>query len=214
MHKGASPHWENMWGRGLRPGQAFDVGRASPTLTGCLSRKQYATRGGMRALVPGCGRAYDALALAKHGFDEVVALDLAPSAVAAAKQFLAQSTEPAAAKVLPCAGDFFRHEGQYDLIYDCTFLCALDPSVRQQWATTQRKLLAEGGTLVCCVFPIRPADSGGPPYAMSVELVRGLLEPQGFACEAFNLPESERHMPGPGTALLLATCARKPTMQE
>jgi len=210
-HAGASAHWENMWSAGLQPGQAFDVGTASATLLGCLARNNYAVRSGMRALVPGCGRAYDALALAAHGFDEVVALDLAPTAVASASSFLAQSKDAAAGKVAAAEGDFFKHEGQYDFIWDCTFLCALDPSVREQWAARQRMLLAPGGTLAACVFPIAPGKVGGPPYALSPELVAGLLKPEGFSTEVVAVPDAERHVPGamrggnlPGMALLLA----------
>ena len=36
---GASPMWESMWSKGLKPKEAFDCGEASPTLTEVLSRK-------------------------------------------------------------------------------------------------------------------------------------------------------------------------------
>ena len=51
---------------------------------------------------------------------------------------------------------------------------------------------------------------GGPPYALSVELIRGLLVPLGFEAVEVreDLPPSEHHLPGgiaaiggPGTAL-------------
>ena len=195
---------------GLKPGDKFDVGSASATLVGCLARDSYA-KAGARALVPGCGRAYDALALARHGFDEVVALDLAPTAVEAAKAFVASEADAAAPKVRCVTGDFFEHaEGQYDFIWDCTFLCALDPSVRTRWAEQQRKLLAPGGVLAACVFPICE-KVGGPPYALTPDLVSGLLTPTGLACEVVAVPDAERHIPGamkggdlPGTKLLLA----------
>lgn len=211
VHAGALPSWEQMWAAGLKPGQAFDVGSASATLMGCLSRGSYGGRGS-RALVPGCGRAYDAVALAAHGFDEVVALDLAPTAVQSARAFLEASEDAAVAKRVTCVeGDFFEHEGKYDFIWDCTFLCALDPSVRTQWAERTRTLIAPDGVLAACVFPIAPDKVGGPPYALSTELLKGLLEPTGLECEVVPIDESERHVPGamrggnlPGTALLLA----------
>merc|ERR1719277_1691155 len=53
----------------------------------------------MKAIVAGCGRAYDALALAQHGFDKVVAVDLAQGACDAAVAFLEEARDPAAAKV-------------------------------------------------------------------------------------------------------------------
>merc|ERR1719329_1266824 len=103
-HAGASAHWEQMWSGGLAQGQAFDVGNVSATLAAELCRRRYATNQGMKALVPGCGRAYDALALAKHGFESVVAVDLAPTACEAARKWLQESGDPAAAKVsVECA---------------------------------------------------------------------------------------------------------------
>lgn len=109
---------------GLKPKEMWDVGEPSPTLQEVLalkplSAKFLASRGiviksepqrslgdckGKRALIPGCGRAYDAIALAEYGFDSglekkicqvcragVIAIDLSPSAVEAAKKFLKES---------------------------------------------------------------------------------------------------------------------------
>ena len=151
----------------------------------------------MTAFVPGCGRAYDAIALAEHGFESVVALDLSPSACEAARQELDASTSPAASRVEIRCGDFLAlTEQRFDFIWDCTFLCALDPSVRHQWASQMRSLLTPSGELLTCVFPIGAASmhvlralcdlkcsgerEGGPPYQMSVSLVRDLLEPIGL----------------------------------
>ena len=95
--------------------------------------------------MPGAGRAYDALALAASGFARVVALELSPSACDAAKREIEASGHPRAASVEVCCGDFFRHTGAYDLVWDCTFLCALDPSVRERWAAAHRSLLKPQG---------------------------------------------------------------------
>lgn len=196
-HAGASAHWERMWKGGLGKGQAFDVGAVSATLAAALARETYAPRPGMTALVPGCGRAYDALALARHGFDAVVAVDLAPTACKAAQSWLQESGDPAAAKVSVQCADFFSLQGKYDFIWDCTFLCALDPSVRERWATKHSELLSTNGALLTCVFPICD-KTGGPPFAMSVPLVRDLLEPVGMQAVSIldPVPEAERHSPG------------------
>ena len=201
------PDWDALWSNGLDPGTKFDVGCASPTLTACLSHRNFAPRAGMKALVPGCGRAYDALALADHGFDEVVAIDIASAAVEAAQGYLAKSEAPAATKVKCVAADFFEHRGSYDFIWDCTFLCALDPSMHERWAAHQRSLLAPHGVLASCVFPIRDGG-GGPPFALTPVLLRSLLELTGLTCEDIDITESEWHFPkgvgSGGTALLLA----------
>jgi len=157
----------------------------------------------MKALVPGCGRAYDALALAKHGFDAVVAVDLAPTACEAAKTWLRESGDPAAAKVSVQCADFFALRDKYDFIWDCTFFCALDPSVRESWAAKHVELLEKGGALLTCIFPI--CDKvGGPPFAISVPLARSLLEPAGLQSVIVSdpVPRAERHRPGGAGAAL------------
>lgn len=66
--------------------------------------------------------------------------------------------------------------------------------MRSRWASQMRKLLAPGGELLTCVFPIgdRP---GGPPFAMSVPLVRDLLTPVGLESTRVQdqLPLEEQH---------------------
>lgn len=196
------PNWEAMWASGLGKGQAFDVGKASATLIGALSR-MVAPKPGMTALVPGCGRAYDALALALHGFNAVTAIDISPTACEAARAELvavaAQSAEAAAgaAKVTIECGDFFATNGAFDLVWDCTFLCALDPSDRERWSAKQPELLRPGGRLLTCVFPLG-VRAGGPPFELSVPLIRSLLEPVGFEAVEVreNLPPEEMHQTG------------------
>ncbi|CAH0376789.1 unnamed protein product [Pelagomonas calceolata] len=185
--------WEAMWKRGLEPGDAFDVGGVSGALASYLKRAPRPPEGSA-ALVPGCGRAYDALALARHGFDRVVAVDIAPTAVRAAMSFLEDEADgydedlgiyyiqikgTRFTKIEVYEVDFFDVPDKFDFIWDCTFLCALDPSLREKWATKQKALLDENGTLLSCIFPICE-KVGGPPYALSVPLVTELLKPEGF----------------------------------
>ena len=83
--------------------------------------------------------------------------------------------------------------GQFDFAYDYTFLCALDPSMRTEWAATYARLLKTEGKLFTAVFPIGER-SGGPPYAMTVDLIESLLSPHGFK-KTFEkqLGENEAH---------------------
>lgn len=203
-HAGASPHWEKLWSQegGLRPGSRFDVAGVSLPLAAEGARRALAPRSGMSALVPGCGRAYDAAFLAEHGFESVVALDLSPAACDAAREEINSLPSSTRSRVAVESGDFFELEGRtFDFIWDCTFLCALDPSVRERWAQQMRSLLADDGELLTCVFPIGQRE-GGPPYAMTVDLVRALLEPLGFEATLVQdrLPLEEQHR-RPGDAL-------------
>lgn len=196
QHAGASPHWEKLWAGGLDKGSRFDVAGVSLPLKAELERRNHAPRPGMSALVPGSGRAYDALALAQHGFSSVTAVDLSPAACTAALEEISQSSlsRETRGRIDVRCGDFFELEGRYDFIWDNTFLCALDPAARGRWAGQMEALLAPGGELVTCVFPIGERE-GGPPFALSVPLVRGLLEPVGFEATLVQdgLPLEQQH---------------------
>merc|ERR1719162_1113175 len=135
-HAGASPHWEALWADGLEKGSRFDVAGVSLPLAAELARRKRETQTlppGLSALIPGSGRAYDALALAEYGFASVTALDMSPTAcVAAREEIAAYNADSSCSSINVVCGDFFEHEGHYDFIWDNTFLCALDPSVRER----------------------------------------------------------------------------------
>lgn len=59
--------------------------------------------------------------------------------------------------------DFFKHIGQYDLIIEQTFFCALDPSLRMDYINKMNSLLKDNGKLVGLLFDFRLTDEG-PPF--------------------------------------------------
>ena len=122
--------WEGMWAAGLKPGQAFDATRCEPAFADLL-RGDLAGGGGRRALVPGCGRGYAVAALAAAGY-QATGLEVSPTAVAAASAYLS-TQEGVEGKWQIDEADFFKHTPAqpYDLIYDCTFLCAIPPEARR-----------------------------------------------------------------------------------
>ena len=63
----------------------------------------------------------------------------------------------------------------FDFIYDYTFLCALDITVRTLWAEKMSDLLNIGGELMTLIFPLSETKEGGPPFKMSFKLLRDLL---------------------------------------
>lgn len=211
--------WEKMWSRGLPKGAAFDCGEASRALMSWMGKisSRVAPNG---VLVAGCGRAYDAIELARAMAPNgvlVTALDVAPTACEAARALIAEEADrEVASRVEVVEGDFFAHERTYDLAWDCTFCCALPLELREPWAEGYSRMIAPGGMLVCLVFPIVPAghpmERSGPPFPMSVAAVRALLEPKGFTVVEVRdpLPQDEKHRPGgtpsgptsPGSALV------------
>ena len=64
--------------------------------------------------------------------------------------------------------DFFEHKGEYDLIIEQTFFCALDPSFRKQYVATMRELLKPAGKLVGVIFT-DPIDTDHPPFGATKE---------------------------------------------
>ncbi|CAG8783435.1 3251_t:CDS:2, partial [Acaulospora colombiana] len=67
------------------------------------------------------------------------------------------------------ADDFFSFEvpeGKFQLVYDYTFLCALPPTLRQEWSKRMSEIISAGGILIALMFPISD-HTDGPPYALS-----------------------------------------------
>lgn len=180
--------WEDAWQEG-RTG--WDAGASAPVLAELVARGGVAKGG--RALVPGCGAGYDILTLASI-CQEVVGLDLAPTAAARFESLRAErGISSEVARVV--TGDFFEFEFEapFDLIFDYTFLCAIDPSERERWAARVDELLAPGGELITLIFPASPVPMrpGGPPFPLMPEHVRALLEPRFSAIEL--RPVEETH---------------------
>jgi SAM-dependent methyltransferase len=155
-----------------------------------------------RALVPGCGRGYDVVVLASPS-REVYGLDIAGPAIVAANEYLASSDSPHKEKVHFVQASFFDlpsgSNDKFDFIYDYTFLCALDPEIRGQWARKMADLVKPGGVLVTLIYPICDKPDG-PPFKVSTEVVRELLEPVGFEHTILEmLPSNLSHKGRDGT---------------
>jgi len=122
---------------------------------------------GKRALVVGCGLGDDAEELARRGF-EVVAFDIAPTAIVWCRQrFLQSSVEYVVADVFdPPRG----WQGSFDFVLEAYTLQVLPAAVRGRAMASIAGLLAQGGTLlVICRgrFPEEPA--GNLPWPLSTE---------------------------------------------
>jgi SAM-dependent methyltransferase len=159
--------WEQRYQTGDTP---WDKGGPHPALAALIPLPVPAAT----ILVPGCGLGYDLAAWATQpGVRKVVGLDLAESAVAAARARLA-----GIANTTVEAGDLFAlppdHRGAYDLVWEHTCYCAIDPSQRTAYVNAVADALCPGGHLLA-VFYLRPWDTpeenatAGPPFACSTE---------------------------------------------
>ncbi len=135
----------------------WDLGNVSPPIKAYIDTLEDKNTS---ILIPGCGNSYEAEYLLNQGFTNVTVIDIAPTLV----ENLCHKFEnnPNIAIVL---GDFFEHEGKYDLIIEQTFFCALPPTMRQQYVVKMHQILSENGKLAGLLF--NRLFEGGPPFGGS-----------------------------------------------
>lgn len=145
----------------------WDLGVVSPPLKFYIDQL---TDKDLRILIPGCGNSYEAAYLLEKGFNQVTVIDIAPEPVAKLrKQFGSDS------RIRILEADFFTHQGEYDLVLEQTFFCALDPVMRPAYVKRMKELLVTGGRLVGVLFN-REFDKQGPPFGGSAQEYNGLFE--------------------------------------
>jgi SAM-dependent methyltransferase len=115
-----------------------------------------------KILIPGCGNSYEAEYLLEHGFTNITVIDIAPTPVADLKEKF--KNNPNIQIVL---GDFFEHQGKYDLIIEQTFFCALPPTMRQKYVWKMHQFLADEGKLAGLLF--NRTFEVSPPFGGSKE---------------------------------------------
>ena len=135
----------------------WDLGNVSPpikTHIDTLADKN------LSILIPGCGNSHEAEYLLKQGFTNVTVIDIAPTLV----ENLCLKFENNQ-NITIVLGDFFEHEGEYDLIIEQTFFCALPPTMRQHYVLKMQELLSKNGKLAGLLF--NKNFEGGPPFGGS-----------------------------------------------
>jgi thiopurine S-methyltransferase len=125
----------------------------------------------IRVLIPGCGNAYEAEYLYEQGFNNVFVIDIARLALEGFSKRV-----PEFPKGHLILGDFFEHKGQYDLVIEQTFFCALIPKLRSAYVKKMNQLLTTKGEL-CGVMFNHPLTEQGPPFGGSVEEYQDYFEP-------------------------------------
>ncbi|KAK3035404.1 hypothetical protein RJ639_032932 [Escallonia herrerae] len=167
-------------------------------------------------LVPGRGAGHDVVAIA-CAERYVVGLDISGSAIKTAKangsllvsldpgcvelfvdvlvslllfSWQLSSSSPYSDYLTFCKTDFFTwHPTElFDLIFDYTFFCAIEPDMRSAWARKIQNLLKPDGELITLMFPVSD-HVGGPSYKVSVADYVDVLQPVGF--KAMSIVENE-----------------------
>lgn len=165
-------YWDNQYKANTT---GWDLGEVSPPLKTYID--QLANKN-LRILIPGCGNTYEAGYLLQQGFTDVTVIDIAPLLVAQLKE--KYKGNPHIKIIL---GDFFLHEGQYDLVLEQTFFCALPPHLRNDYVMKMQELLAPHGKLAGVLFD-RAFEQEGPPFGGSKSQYEPVFE-KGFIFKKF-----------------------------
>jgi SAM-dependent methyltransferase len=137
----------------------WDMGKVSPPL------KEYFEQlidKSISILIPGCGNAYEAEYLLQKGFKNITLVDISPVLVNKLKKQFSVFLHK---EINIICGDFFALNQTFDLIVEQTFFCAIDPSLRTEYANKMHSLLNINGKLAG-VFFNRTFDDG-PPFSGS-----------------------------------------------
>jgi SAM-dependent methyltransferase len=177
--------WKSLWAKEITP---WNIGTPAPPLQELVEKYNLlAGQSGLRALVPGCGQGFDVTFLAKQPqVSYACGVDLSPLAIQQARNIAGQQNLPTevAQKIEFCDLDFFswQPDQKFNLVLDYTFLCAIDPSLRNEWSAQMSRLISPGGFLITIMYPLSD-HTDGPPFALSItEYVLLLLFELYFNC--------------------------------
>lgn len=121
-------------------------------------------------LIPGGGNGYEFEYLIHNGFEHSFVVDYAATPLENIKKRMPELDE----KQL-IHSDFFELEGQFDLIIEQTFFCAIDPKLRAAYVQKMKSLLKPKGKLAGLLFQF-PLTEAGPPFGGSIEEYKNLFE--------------------------------------
>lgn len=159
--------WTRIYHEEKTPG--WDLGAPAEALKDMLPRLKLPKS---RVLVPGCGEGHDAALFARDGH-LVTAVDFSEEALQRAKSHYGHlsNLEFRQADLFEMGSEF---DGQFDVIFEHTFYCAIPPRRRQELVANWTRWLSPGGHLMGVFFAMdKPV---GPPYGGSEWELRRRLQ--------------------------------------
>lgn len=157
-------YWNERYEQG---NTGWNIGKVSTPL------KQYfdqISNKSLSILIPGGGNGHEAEYLLSLGFTNITVLDIAPIALNRLEERFQIHIGQSLSLIL---GDFFEHQGQYDLIIEQTFFCALDPILRKAYVHKMLNLLKEGGKIAGLLFDTQ--FQNGPPFGGNIKEYQDLF---------------------------------------
>jgi SAM-dependent methyltransferase len=161
-----SQYWNNRY---LLQQTGWDIGYVSTPIKTYIDQLENKK---ISILIPGCGNGYEVEYLLEKGFQDITVIDIAPAAIEKLSQKLQRFLDSSLTVI---TGDFFTLAGHFDLVLEQTFFCALDPSLRNDYARKMNELLHLGGKLAGVLF--NREFEGGPPFGGTSTEYKKLFSP-------------------------------------
>ena len=165
MNELDASYWSNRFEQEDTP---WDIGFVSTPIKEYIDQL---TDKNISILIPGCGNCYEAGYLLQNGFNNITLIDISPTLTKRlGKKFNTYNKK----QLTIITGNFFDLKGQFDLIIEQTFFCALNPALRKDYVDRMYELLKPGGKLVGVLF--NRSFEGGPPFGGSKEEYKELFD--------------------------------------
>lgn len=161
-----SDFWTQIYHTENNPG--WNIGDAAPALKDMLPRLKLAKS---KIIVLGCGEGHDAAFFAQHGH-LVTAVDFSEEAIQRAKKNYSHidNLNFVQADIFDLPKDW---DQQFDLVFEHTCYCAINPSLRQELVKVWARLLHNQGYLMGIFFAMEKRK--GPPFGGSEWEIRERL---------------------------------------
>lgn len=161
---------KNYWNsRYLNQQINWDLGQISPPIKVYVDQ---INNKNLKILIPGAGNGYEAIYLLELGFTNITLVDFAEKPL----DKLAQKLETYHSQNYHLIqDDFFNLKGEFDLILEQTFFCALHPCLRENYVKQVHSLLKQNGKLTGLLFN-KQFTFDGPPFGGTIEEYRSLFQ--------------------------------------
>lgn len=157
MMKLTSTYWEERYQKGE---DKWNVGEISTPIKEYIDQLKDKN---IKILIPGAGNGYEFEYLIKNGFKNSFVVDYATTPLENIKKRVPDLNENQVIN-----SDFFELEGNFDLIIEQTFFCALNPELREDYVRKMKSLLNSKGKIAGLLFEF-PLTAEGPPFGGSKE---------------------------------------------
>ena len=138
----------------------WDLGVISPPLKAYFDQVENKE---LKILIPGGGNSYEAEYLFSKGFENVFVLDISEIALENIKK-----RGPNFPTTHLLHANFFEIEDSFDMVIEQTFFCAIDPSLRLQYAQKMQSILTPKGKIVGLLFEA-VLNEDHPPFGGTKE---------------------------------------------